>query len=70
MADEPQSVTLEELADAALRVLIESAPTADPRTPGLDAALAWAAGQTHHPHIRVLYEEVCRLSGVKACECP
>lgn len=35
---------------------------ADPRTPGLDYALAWSGSQLHVEPIRILREEVLRLS--------
>ena len=33
----------------------------DPRTPGLAEAMEWGSQNTHHPHIRVLWEELVRL---------
>ena len=39
-----------------------TAAAADPRTPGLDAAITWAGRQTHVAEIRILREEVLRLS--------
>jgi hypothetical protein len=42
----------------------EKGPDApDPRTPGLDYALAWSGSQLHVMPIRILREEVLRLSG-------
>jgi hypothetical protein len=43
--------------------VVAAAP--DPRTPGLDVALAWAGSQTNVAPIRILREEVLRLSGAK-----